>query len=378
MSTQHAVRPSIPAPVFDIGLAVLFGLFASGATVGADPDHHPGPLAFALIWTMAAFLAVRRPWPEVALAGTMAGLAVYLGAGLPEGPVFVLPAVAVFFYAFSRPLKAVLVALAAVFAANVLVQAFVLHQGRGLWVAATITVLWLGVPTAGGRIAREARRARARAREADRERYRADERVQMAREIHDVVGHSLAVVSLNAGVALHKAEKHEGTPREVVENLAAIREASTRALEDLRATLAPLRQGEAPESRPVAEVADIESLVDGVRKGGLPVEYTLAGDPAAVPVNIAATAYRVVQESLTNVIRHSGASRAVVRIDCGPERLTVRVDDDGRGGPVHPDRLGQGVTGMMERVVTSGGTFSAAPRPGGGFAVEAVIPIRGA
>jgi signal transduction histidine kinase len=364
--------------VFDIGLALLLGLLTAGTTIGADADHDPGRAAFALIWLTAAFLAVRRPAPEVALFGSMAVLYLYLYLGLTEGPIYMLPAIAVFFYAFARPLKTVLIVLAALFVVNTAYQTFVLHEIDDLWVNASITFVWLGLAATGGRIVREARNARARERaterEAERERYRAEERIQMAREIHDVVGHSLAVVSMNAGVALHVLDKRPGTPPEVVENLQAIRDASTRALQDLRATLAPLRQGRQPELRPTGAIADLPSLVDAVRTGGLDVEYTVAGDPGGVPANIAATVYRVIQESLTNVIRHAEATRARVRIDCGPERIGILVEDDGRGGPIDPDRIGQGVTGMMERVVTGGGEFSAGPKPGGGFAVKADIP----
>lgn len=374
MTTPTTARAKVPAFVFDIGLAVLLGLITSGSTVGATPDHHPGVLAFVLIGITAAFLAVRRYWPEVALSGSLAGLYVYLYLGLPEGPIYLLPAVAVFFYAFARPLKTLLVVLAGLFVVNTSFQTFVLGEIPDLWVNASITFVWLGIAAAGGRIVREARHSRSREREAERERYRADERVEMAREIHDVVGHSLAVVSMNAGVALHVLEKRPGTPPEVVENLQAIRDASTRALQDLRATLAPLRQGRQPELRPTGAIADIPSLVEAVRTGGLDVECAVTGEPELVPTNIAATTYRVVQESLTNVIRHAEAAKATVRIDCDPRWIRILIEDDGRGGPIDPDRIGQGVTGMMERVVTSGGVFSAAPKRGGGFAVKADMP----
>jgi signal transduction histidine kinase len=375
VTTPTAARTRrLPFPVFDIGLAVLIGVLVCGMTIGADADHHPGRLAFALIWLACAFLAVRRRWPEAALFGSVAVLYVYLYLGRTEGPIYLLPAVAVFFYAFARPLKTLLAVLAVLFVLNTTFQTFALGEISELWVNASITVVWLAIPAAGGRIVREARQSRAREREAERERYRADERVEMAREIHDVVGHSLAVVSMNAGVALHVLDKRPGTPPEVRENLQAIRDASTRALQDLRATLAPLRQGRQAELRPTGAIADVPSLVDAVRTGGLGVAYAVSGEPEAVPTNIAATAYRVVQESLTNVIRHAEATRATVRIDCEPERIRILVEDDGRGGPIDPNRIGQGVTGMMERVQSVGGDFSAAPRPGGGFAVKAEMP----
>jgi signal transduction histidine kinase len=378
VTTPSATRTRRFHAAFDIGLAVLLGVLTSGTTIGADENHNPGGIAFTLIAVISAFLAVRRPWPEVALVGSTAGLYLYLYLGLPEGPVYLLPSVAVFFYAFARQLKTVLIVLAVMFVVHTAFQTFVLNEIGDLWVNASISTIWLGIAATGGRIVREARNARERERtterEAERDRYRAEERIQMAREIHDVVGHSLAVVSMNAGVALHVLDKRPGTPPEVVENLQAIRDASTRALQDLRATLAPLRQGRQPELRPTGAIADLPTLVDAVRTGGLNVEYTVSGAPEVVPANIAATAYRVVQESLTNVIRHAEAAQARVRIDCGPKRIGILVEDDGRGGPIDPDRIGQGVTGMMERVVTGGGEFSAGPRPGGGFAVKADLP----
>ncbi|WP_100444221.1 sensor histidine kinase [Glycomyces xiaoerkulensis] len=365
--------------VFDVGVALMIGAGTAGATIGATADHAPGLGAFALIGLSTALLAVRRRWPEATLFGTMAVLWVYLALDFPEGPVYVMPAIGVFFYAFARSLKATLFVLALLWVANTVFQAYGLDPDRGPdpLVEATITVVWLAIPATIGRVVREARRARARETAAERERHRADERVAMAREIHDVVGHSLAVVSMNAGVALHMLEKRPEAAAGQVENLRAIRDTSTRALDDLRATLAPLREGQAPELRPAYTIEDIPALVDDVRGGGLPVECAIGGDAAAVPPRPAAAAYRVVQESLTNVIRHAEASRAGVRIDCGAEGLAIEVTDDGRGGEIDPAAAGQGITGMIERVEAHGGTFRAGPGPGGGFAVHAEIPYAG-
>ncbi|GAB4006562.1 hypothetical protein GCM10029992_57690 [Glycomyces albus] len=207
----------------------------------------------------------------------------------------------------------------------------ILHDRNRLLVNIALTAIYLSIPTVGGVIAREARNARAQAAAANRERHRADERVAMAREIHDVVGHSLAVVSMNAGVALHMLEKRPEAAPGVVENLRAIRDTSTRALDDLRSTLAPLRDGQAPELRPAHTLEDVPALVADVRKGGLTVDYRQTGDAEKVPGRVAAAAYRVVQESLTNVIRHAAASRAVARLECGEASLTIGVTDDGRG-----------------------------------------------
>lgn len=378
--TGNRTRPTPLGVLADAALALALALLVSAATFGANGGRPPGHEALALIWLCAATLTVRRLWPEAALAGSMLALWCFVGRGHPEGPVYVLPAVAVFSYVMARPRKASLVALGALLVAFPVLYETVFDDRNGPVANLAITFIYLAIPAAGGVIAREARSARAQAAAARRERHRADERVAMAREIHDVVGHSLAVVSMNAGVALHVLEKRpDAAPAGVVEHLRAIRDTSTRALDDLRATLAPLRRGARPALRPACTLADVPALVDDVRKGGLAVEYTVTGDAEAVPQRAAATAYRVVQESLTNVIRHAEAARASVRIDCGPDRLVVDVGDDGRGGEVDPDRAGQGVTGMMERVEAHGGEFRAGPAPGGGFAVHAEIPYdRGA
>ncbi|WP_051815326.1 sensor histidine kinase, partial [Glycomyces tenuis] len=371
---RNEFRPSLLSILADVGIAFVLGLLVSGATFGANNGHHPGGGALALIWLCAAMLTVRRVWPEAALFGSTLALWYFVAMGYPEGPIYLLPAVAVFSYVMARPLKSSLLLLGGLMVAFPLFYEFVIDDPNRLVVNIAISFIYLSIPTVGGVIAREARNARAQAAEAKRDRHRADERVAMAREIHDVVGHSLAVVSMNAGVALHVLEKRPDAAPGVIENLRAIRDTSTRALDDLRATLIPLRQGEQPELRPAFSLVDVPTLIDDIRKGGLAVDCDITGDIEAVPQRIATTAYRVVQEALTNVIRHAEATRATARIDCGPERLVIDIGDNGRGGEVDPDRVGQGITGMMERVEAHGGTFRAGPASGGGFAVHAELP----
>ncbi|WP_051393531.1 sensor histidine kinase [Glycomyces arizonensis] len=375
MTTQrNETRPTRLAILGDVGIAVVLAVLVSAATFGAGGGHHPGGGALGLIWLCAATLTVRRVWPEAALFGSMLALWYFVALGYPEGPIYVLPAVAVFSYVMARPLKTSLILLGVLLVAFPVFYELVLDDPNSLVVNISITLIYLAVPTVGGVIAREARHARAQAAAARRDRHRADERVAMAREIHDVVGHSLAVVSMNAGVALHVLEKRPDAAPGVVENLRAIRDTSTRALDDLRATLVPLRQGEQPELRPAFSLVDVPTLVADIRKGGLKVDCAITGDAEAVPPRIAATAYRVVQEALTNVIRHAEATAATARIDCGADRLAIDIDDNGRGGEVDPDRVGQGITGMMERVQAHGGSFHAGPASGVGFAVHAELP----
>jgi signal transduction histidine kinase len=201
----------------------------------------------------------------------------------------------------------------------------------------------------------------------------------MAREVHDVVGHSLAVISMQAGVALHVLERR---PERAAESLRAVRETSAQALAELRATLSA--------REPLPGLDRVPDLIAAVRAGGLPVTLTVRGDPTPVPAAVDLAAYRVIQESLTNVVRHAGPCRATVRVDYHPNRVTVTVADNGRGAPpgvggregavvVGGGRgvagsAGRGLAGLRERAEGVGGTLVAGPGVVGGFEVCAVLP----
>ncbi len=196
-----------------------------------------------------------------------------------------------------------------------------------------------------------------------RDRQVEEERLRIAREVHDVVAHSLAMINVQAGVAAHVADRR---PEEAVKALKAIKEASGRALDDLRATLGVLRTGEG--TTPVPSLARLDELVAPVPKA------RIVGDPGDVPAAVDAAAYRVVQESLTNALRYAPDATAITiaftRTDHALE-LTVR--DDGSGATTSQGS-GTGLRGMRERVTALGGTLDAGPHPEGGFEVRAVLP----
>ncbi|WP_199440649.1 sensor histidine kinase [Umezawaea beigongshangensis] len=194
-----------------------------------------------------------------------------------------------------------------------------------------------------------------------------EERARIAREVHDVVAHSLAMINVQAGVAAHVADRR---PEEAVTALLAIKEASRTALVDLRAALGMLRSGDG--TSPVPGLARLSELIGPV---GLPVE--VRGEPGELPAHLDATAYRIVQEALTNVVRHArGATRVTVAFDREDDVLRLTVSDDGTGaGDAGP---GNGVRGMRERVEAVGGVLDAGGFPGGGFRVRAVLPVGGA
>ncbi|MZG19255.1 sensor histidine kinase, partial [Streptomyces sp. SID5914] len=221
------------------------------------------------------------------------------------------------------------------------------------------------------------RQTEQRALEAERTREEAalrragEERLRIARELHDSLTHSISIVKLQAGVAIHLARKRGD---EVPPALLAIQEAGGEAMRELRSALQVLRADE-PAGTPAL-------LVERARAAGLAVDLTVTGDERPLPRALDRAAYRIVQEALTNAARHAGPAKVRVRIDYGTpnsrqstRELTIEVDDDGAADPARPPALGTGLTGMHERVSALGGTLRAAPRAEGGFSVRARLPL---
>ncbi|GAA4416762.1 hypothetical protein GCM10023169_12020 [Georgenia halophila] len=216
------------------------------------------------------------------------------------------------------------------------------------------------------------REVEARAGEAERTREEAarrravEERLRIARELHDSLTHSISVIKVQAGVASHLATKRG---EEVSPALHAIQEASAEASRELRDTLSALRE----DDRPSGGLDRLPHLVERARDAGLAVDLTVAGTPVPLPAEVDAAAFRIVQESLTNVRRHAGPVPVTVHVDHRPGGLVVQVDNDGpllRGAPVP----GLGLIGMRERVTALGGRLRAEPRATGGFGVRAELP----
>lgn len=218
------------------------------------------------------------------------------------------------------------------------------------------------------------REAEQRAIEAERTRDEAarrravEERLRIARELHDSLTHSISVIKVQAGVAVHLARKRG---EEVPAALQAIQEASSDASRELRATLGVLREEDGSTG-----LEQLPGLVSRATAGGLQVSVTVSGSECPLPAEVGQAAYRIVQEALTNVTRHAGQASACVQVSYGPAVLTVRVDDDGHGTRGQPLAPGLGITGMRERAAALGGQLQAGPRPGGGFRVLAELPLR--
>lgn len=206
----------------------------------------------------------------------------------------------------------------------------------------------------------------------------ADERARIARELHDIVGHALNLVVIQAAGAQRVIESR---PQLARESLASIESAGRQALSDMERMLGILRATEEGRQAlsPQPGLRQVDSLAAQVSEAGLPVEVTVEGSPLDLPASVDLSAYRIVQEALTNSLKHSGASRARVAIRYGPNGLDLEVTDDGRGSSGRApsgDERGRGLVGMRERVALFGGELSVGPMPQGGYRVQARLPLR--
>jgi signal transduction histidine kinase len=205
-----------------------------------------------------------------------------------------------------------------------------------------------------------------------------EERLRLARELHDVVAHSMSVIAVQSGVGAHVADTN---PQEAAKALAAIEATSRAALEELRRLLGVLRQEDEPQGAlaPVPGLADLDSLLAEVGKAGLAVKLQINGTRPPLPAGVDLSAYRIVQEALTNVVKHAGPAHAQVTIGYRDQDVTVEVIDDGRGAVTSASNgrvgTGHGLIGMRERVQVFGGDLQTGPRPGGGFRVAARLPL---
>jgi signal transduction histidine kinase len=375
--------------VFDSGLA----LAAAGVSTlmftdfmnTAQPTLPRGMLAlgYALALLHTLPLAARRRFPGAVLALCVAtGLAVAT-LGVPEllGIAILVAVYSVAAYGDRW------VSLAGLAAAELGAAAVQLTQGSFQWPtpitnALVIAAAWLlghfvGVRRAyTARLEQTAELERARAEQARQ--AVAEERLRLARELHDVVAHSISVIAVQSGVGAHVAKTQ---PEEAAKALAAIEVTSRAALTELRRLLGVLRQEDEPQGdlAPVPGLADLDSLLAEVAKAGLAVRLQVEGRPAQLPAGVDLSAYRIVQEALTNVVKHAGPARAQVAIRYRDHEVMVEVTDDGRGAAAPTGdgraRVGHGLIGMRERVAVFGGDLQTGPRPGGGFRVAARLPL---
>ncbi len=307
----------------------------------------------------------------------VAGVVLVLWDFEPGTTVVAMPAWALFELARMQGRRETVVAAVAV-APCVLVSVLPFADGGGEVVSLTLRNLALcELALAAGHLAWRGRAELERelaAREAEAGRRLGEERLRIAREVHDVVAHAMVAINVQAGVAAHLLDRDAAQAREA---LLHIRRTSGDALTDLRATLGVLREPhqEAPVE-PAAGLGDLDALAARLRAAGVEVVLDVDAEAlAAVPAPVHAAGHRIVQEALTNVLRHARAQAARVVVRAGEEALTIVVADDGRGGHTATGGSGAGVRGMRERAEALGGSLRSGPSADGGWHVEAVLPL---
>ncbi|PWI05332.1 two-component sensor histidine kinase [Streptomyces sp. NWU339] len=367
-------RFGLPAGVGDWVIAVgVAALMLGTGWSGAHPGTGPDLLGHALLAGGGLALAARRRTPVVVLAVTGLCAVGYQAAGFDVLAVAYLVAV---YGAVRAGHRALAVTASVTLLVALQLTALAVHDGpvgKALVQArGTLEIAWLIAAFAAGEALRQAEQ---RADEAERTREetarrRADEeRLHIARELHDALTHQISVIKVQSEVAVHVARRRG---EKVPEALLAIQEAGREASRELRATLSVLRDD---DTTPPRGLGHIPELVERAGGTGLKATLTIEGQRHDVPVAVGRTAYRIVQESLTNIVRHAAAATASVRIDYRPGSLALRIDDDGKATPGTAPVPGVGLLGMRERVTALGGLLRAEPRDEGGFTVQAELPV---
>jgi signal transduction histidine kinase len=321
----------------------------------------------ALIWLHRATLAV--------LAVTLASGLAYWSLDYPRGPVF-LALIAAFAAAIFHGRRVAAWFTAAVTWAGfmwlpgLVGDAAASPLGKAIGLAAWMLVLGAGVELLA--FHKERKQEAERARRQEEVARAGQERLRIARELHDVLAHNVSLINVQAGTALHLLDKQPQRARPALE---AIKEASSETLREVRSVLGILRgPGEEPPRAPTDGRAGVEELISRTMAAGIAVESEVRGEPRSLPASVDLAVYRILQEALTNVARHAQPASALVRLTFADEHVTLEVEDDGsRNGTV--PIAGNGIAGMRERVAALGGDFSAGPRAESGFRVAARLPL---
>ncbi|WP_433887780.1 sensor histidine kinase [Streptomyces sp. CA-111067] len=341
----------------------------------------PAP-AWAYLLVAAAGLALiwRRRHPRAVLAAALAGVLAFNSLGYVGNAALVIPPIALYAVALTAPIRHS-VALAAVtlltLGTIVATSAFNTFGSGDIALCALVVVAVLGgIASASRREYLAAVRTRSelfvRTQEEEIRRTVDAERLRIARELHDVVAHTMSTINVQAGVASYVTSD---LPPAAADALRAIKISSKDGLRELRAILSVLRQADDPDShQPQPGLARLDALVAGVSAAGLPTRVISTGRPCALAPAVDLAAYRIVQESLTNAIRHAGPATATIRIAYNPRDVCLSITDTGHGPSAGYPHAGHGLIGMRERAVAAGGSLSAGPAANGGFTVTALLP----
>jgi signal transduction histidine kinase len=349
-------------------------------TVAASPWVVPAVILLGL------GIAARRVWPRVAFVTVVVGVGVYLATGASFDPIFLGPALCVFTLA-SMPTtmpRRRWVPLLALLAPMILAahwrEPYLGLVDPAFYAGILTMIAVVTVPTLFALLYRSRRENERREYDLLRRRSAYEERLRIAREVHDVVGHSLSVITMQAGVALHVLEKEQGAPARpdsVTESLEAIKKTSREAMAELRTTLGVFRDDPDLPRAPVPGLGRLDALVEALRNAGreITVVRKVSAEDQPVPAAVDQAAFRIIQESLTNVTRHADSARATVTVARSNDRLTVEVADDGPAHTVPAE--GNGIRGMRERAQAVGGSVTVSTRTPRGLLVRADLPTGG-
>ncbi len=373
--------------VLDAVLATFFVVFGLVSASTTPPDGEVyDPLdwrAYVLVVVITAPYYLRRHIPLTVFCTSAVALVAYTALGYYEGGLPTIVLVGMYTVgAYSTPRRIAIACAVMVVSLVVLLVEDTDDLGPAGFAANlaffSVAVLfgWT-VQTRRLRLAEAEERARILEREQAEERARAiaDERLRIAQELHDVVAHSMSVIAVQAGVGLYVADRDAAEAKRALETISAT---SRSTLTELRRLLGVLREDGSEASRaPAPGLGDLERLAREVTDAGVPVELRVEGPLDEVPPGVDLTGYRIVQEALTNVLKHAGPTHAVVEVAVEDGTVGIEVRDDGRGVDGRSSGGGHGLLGMAERVAVYGGALETGPRPGGGFRVRAELPYAG-
>jgi signal transduction histidine kinase len=333
-------------------------------------DYHADALGVLPVILGGLSLVARRRFPVAVLAVTLATS--LWGATLQVWTVWLALTVAFITAVMERKRVAAIASLIIGYLVSIWPPWLIGSKGHTSGTQALGLLAWLVILLGAAELIR-VRRQRAievdSRREAEDQRRASEQRMAIARDLHDVVAHNISVINVQANTALHLMDRQ---PERAREALTAIHDVSKQALTELRSVLGVLRAADT-ENAPLAPSPGLDRLRElASGAAGISVQLLTDGSPRPLAAGVDIAAYRIVQEALTNVIRHSGGKTATIRLRYEEEALTISVDDDGTG--VRLPRKGNGMTGMTERAHALGGTLEAGPRPGGGFRVLARLP----
>jgi len=385
-SLDHAVRSArlrlerIPT---DAAIAVGVAVFQVGAVLSVahlqDGREPLDVVGVALLTGGPAALIWRRRRPVAVLAAVFVATLAYWALDYPRGPVFAALVVAFAAAVFEGQRGAAWLSAVAAWGGFLWLPVLVSDRHTPSLGKAVGLAAWLFLVAA---VVELIVYRRDRKQEAERARHQEEiaragqERLRIARELHDVLAHNVSLINVQAGTALHLLDKQPERARPALE---AIKEASSNTLREVRSVLDVLRRPEEqPPRSPPPGMASLDELISRTAAAGIAVERDVRGEPRPLPASVDLAVYRILQEALTNVARHAQPAAATVRLIFGDEHVTLEVEDEGRPtANGEATRIGNGIAGMRERVAALGGDFSAGPQGEAGFRVTARLPLGG-